>query len=266
MIEAISLIIYSDFGFFKKPDVNAGGTYLTYEFIPKATILGIFGSVLGLGGYRDTGKRPEFYEKLKDLRVGVQPLEIRTRSYPPHSSKDFMSLKEPFQKTFVRYNNYHGYGSYERGGIGIKKEQVLLSPAYRIFLRKSKDNRRLSQIKDRLKNGISHYTPYMGKNDFPLNFIYEGGSFFHNHIEKKTVKIDTLYFDEIIKDIPPLGFLDEGMRIYNIMEDYPYKLADMQYKRKKARYSNKDIEINWGIIAKRDYEVLANDEFTVFLF
>lgn len=261
MVKITSLIIYSDFGFFKKPETNL--TYLTFEFIPKSTVLGVFGAILGLEGYNESDKDPEFYSKLKSLKIGIQPLELLKELNPPYSQESFNAMRKPYQKTFVKYNNYHGYGSYEKGGILNKREQILLYPAYRIFLRESNNNGSYKTIKEYLEKGISHYTPYMGKNDFSLGIIYEGEGCF-NSVESDTVRFDTMYFEEIREKFEL--DLEEGRRIYNIIENYPYKLEGMQHHYKKARYSNEKIKLDKEVINKGDYEVLTNEKYTIFLF
>ena len=56
---------------FKKPEVNA---YLFYIWtIHRVALLGILGAIVGYKGYGCTGTYPEFYEKLKDLKVSVVP-------------------------------------------------------------------------------------------------------------------------------------------------------------------------------------------------
>ena len=71
--------------FFKKPDVNTYN-YFTYGNIHKVALLGIFGAILGYHGYiqynENSSKRkkgdleasyPEFYQKLKDLKISILP-------------------------------------------------------------------------------------------------------------------------------------------------------------------------------------------------
>lgn len=64
--------------FFKKPEVNTYG-YFTYGMIHKVALLGIFGAILGYGGYtkqhRDKTDYPEFYEKLSGLKIAILPAE-----------------------------------------------------------------------------------------------------------------------------------------------------------------------------------------------
>ena len=64
--------------FFKKPGVNTYG-YFTYGMVHKVALLGIFGAILGYGGYtkqhRDKTDYPEFYEKLSGLKIAILPAE-----------------------------------------------------------------------------------------------------------------------------------------------------------------------------------------------
>ena len=73
---------------FRKPERNAYG-YFTYGNIHKIALLGLFGAILGYGGYsqnRDFMKKgrkslglvqsyPEFYERLKEVKVSILPSE-----------------------------------------------------------------------------------------------------------------------------------------------------------------------------------------------
>ena len=61
MTSLISFDISSDFGFFKKPDINK--ISLTYNLPPKPAILGIIGSILGMGGINKQ------YENLEYLQL-----------------------------------------------------------------------------------------------------------------------------------------------------------------------------------------------------
>lgn len=62
--------------FFKQPDVN---TYLYYSYgsIHKVALMGMFGSILGLGGYNQQKKNdvyPEFYKQLNEMKIAICPL------------------------------------------------------------------------------------------------------------------------------------------------------------------------------------------------
>ncbi|HBC95501.1 MAG TPA: type I-B CRISPR-associated protein Cas5, partial [Clostridium sp.] len=61
--------------FFKRPEVNTY-FYFTYNCVHKVALLGIFGAVLGYNGYNQMSKTdnyPEFYEKLKDIKLSIVP-------------------------------------------------------------------------------------------------------------------------------------------------------------------------------------------------
>ncbi len=135
--------------FFKKPDVNTY-FYFTYGNIHKIALLGILGAVLGLKGYNDQHKDhiyPEFYEKLKDINIGIEP--VNNQGYIP--------------KKIQTFNNSVGYASKEQGGNLIVKEQWLEEPKWEIYLLLK------GNIENKLKDNILNYNfkfiPYLGKND-----------------------------------------------------------------------------------------------------
>lgn len=143
--------------FFKKPDVNTY-LYFTYGNIHKVALLGIFGSILGLGGYnqmsmynsrnpKEKKKYPDFYEKLKHIQLSIVP----------------RSDKGLINKKVQSFNNSVGYASKEAGGNLIIKEQWLENPSWDIYI----------QVEDEISERLAEYilnkktvfTPYLGKND-----------------------------------------------------------------------------------------------------
>ena len=117
--------------FFKKPEVNTY-CYFTYGNIHRVALLGILGAILGYKGYsqmqdilsnkKKKGKLessyPEFYEKLKDLKIAILPL----------NNKGIISKKIQI------FNNSVGYASKEQGGNLIVKEQWLENPKWEICI------------------------------------------------------------------------------------------------------------------------------------
>lgn len=163
----ISFDIKAEFGFLKKPDINEG-IYLTYTSLHKPCLLGILGAIIGLGGhyqsYISKRKLPEYYEKLGNIKVGVQPLN---------------SLKGNFTKIAITYNNSIGYANLD-GGTLIVTEQTLIEPSYRVYLLLDFSNEYEKKLYDRLLNNESEFIPYLGKNDFqlwweerPIEYDYE---------------------------------------------------------------------------------------------
>lgn len=147
MKQLISFDLKADFGFLKKPDTNEP-MYLTYNMIHKPCILGILGAILGERGFQKNEVLPDYYLKLKDTFIGIQPLR---------------SEKGTFPKTVVKYNNGVGYASHETGGNLIVVEQTLIKPSYRIFLLTDHE-----ELIRRIQNYEAEFLPYLGKNDFSL--------------------------------------------------------------------------------------------------
>ena len=76
--------LWGETAFFKKPDVNTY-LYFTYSNIHKVALLGIFGAILGYRGYNQRTNEedfPEFYQRLKTLKVGIEPKEGSRGSFP----------------------------------------------------------------------------------------------------------------------------------------------------------------------------------------
>lgn len=151
--------------FFKKPEVNSY-CYYTYGNIHKVALLGMFGAILGYGGYtqmqgfeKEKRKKeisegyPEFYERLKELKLSILPSPEHSKGYIP--------------KKVQIYNNSVGYASKELGGNLIIKEQWLESPKWEICL--LIDSKEARKVRDAICNRTCVYYPYLGKNDHLAN-------------------------------------------------------------------------------------------------
>lgn len=163
-MELLTIDIESSFGSFTKPESTTGGL-LSYRVPPKPAIIGIIGSLLGLS-FEDTQKT------FKDLKVGIQPLnQIRT-------------------KTSVFNSHYGG----RAGRMVNVRQEMLVNPRYRIYLdfdnistntqvlNKIQENLHEIGIRHQVKNIFdatkevlrsksSYYDLYMGRNNFPLEYI-----------------------------------------------------------------------------------------------
>lgn len=138
--------------FFKQPDVNTY-VYFSYGCIHKIALLGIFGAIMGYGGYSEQSERkteyPEFYEKFQDMKVAIIPQNAK--GYVPKKVQSF--------------NNSVGYASKEEGGNLIIKEQWLENPSWEIFFPVTDDQS--EALAQRLLESRFVYLPYLGKNDHP---------------------------------------------------------------------------------------------------
>lgn len=148
-MKVLKFTLSGDAAFFKKPDVNTY-YYFTYNCIHKIALLGIFGSVLGYGGYNQMVKDdefPEFYERLKDLRISIVPGN-KTGYFP---------------KKIQSFNNSVGYASKEQGGNLIVKEQWLENPLWDIYVQiVDGESEKLSRA---IQERKCAFIPYLGKND-----------------------------------------------------------------------------------------------------
>jgi CRISPR-associated protein Cas5h len=133
--------------FFKKPDVNSN-YYFTYGNIHKVALLGIFGAIMGYGGYNQQVRNkgalyPEFYEKLKDIKISIEP------------------KSNNFKKKLQIFNNTIGYANAD--GNLIVREQWLEDPCWNVYLLLKGDIEGI--IAERILTSKATFIPYLGKND-----------------------------------------------------------------------------------------------------
>lgn len=152
--KVISFEINSSFGMFKKPDVN--DVYFTFNIIPKPSLLGILGAIIGFGGYsqQDNNNYPQFYEELQNLLIGIIPY----------------GNKGVFQKRVIKYNNTVGYANKDGGTLNII-EQTLIEPKYKIYIGLDLSKESHKKLNKFIAKDIIQYEyiPYMGKNEFKLD-------------------------------------------------------------------------------------------------
>lgn len=147
-MQALKFTLSGKTAFFKRPEVNTY-YYFTFGNIHKVALLGMFGAILGYQGYDNTKELPEFYRKLKGVKVSIIP----------------QNKKGYFSKKIQYFNNSVGYASKEQGGNLIVKEQWLEYPKWDIIV--LLDNEEAKKIADSLINHKCIYIPYLGKNDHP---------------------------------------------------------------------------------------------------
>ena len=146
----------ADFGYFRKPDTNDGIVF-GYNMLHRPALLGLFGAILGLEGFQRRGELPEYYQRLRDLRIGIAPEDGR------HDRGNFAT-------TTIEYNNGVGYASGEQGGNWILREQVLIRPGYRVFVLLDDADDLQRELGNRLRDARAVYVPYFGKNEFPASW------------------------------------------------------------------------------------------------
>ncbi|MBI9071959.1 MAG: type I-B CRISPR-associated protein Cas5 [Melioribacteraceae bacterium] len=234
----ISIDLKSQFGFLKKIDTNAG-IYFTYNIIHRPALLGILGAICGLKGMYQAYPNgvPEYWEKLENIKLSIVPLN---------------SQKGLYNKTIVQYNNSVGYASQEQGGNLIIKEQILIKPSYRIYLKLDVENNVERNLYLNLKNGHAVYIPYLGKNDFQLwwdNFS-EIENFVQDYKPTSKFRIDSIFYkekSERINNRQPQGLgmeidLESALspEVFAYFEQLPFEFNDVtgNYNLKSFSYTN----------------------------
>jgi len=147
-MKLISFDLKADFAFFRKPDTNAT-VNLSYNIIHRPAVLGILGAIVGLEGYKEKGKLPQYYEVLKDVKIGIEPLN--------HDNGNYI-------KTNIKYSNTVGYAN--KGTNFLTEELTLLNPEYRIYLLLDERIDIQNRLSTFIKNGLAEFIPYLGKNEF----------------------------------------------------------------------------------------------------
>ncbi|MEA3490534.1 MAG: type I-B CRISPR-associated protein Cas5 [Campylobacterota bacterium] len=222
MKKLISFTIKSEFGMFKKPDIN-DKIFVSYNIIHKPYLLGIFGAIMGYDGHnqnRDKSKMPEYYDKLKDIRLAIAP------------SSENGGI---FKKEFIIFNNT------TNGSISNITEQTLVNPAYRIYLELDDENEEHQKLIDYLKNHRAVYPPYMGKNEFSLWWDN-----FHQHTKfekiesKEKFEVKTIIKKDENFVLKNSGYKERTTNYFYLFERLPIGFDEKlkQYKYYDFLYTN----------------------------
>ncbi|MBI4019263.1 MAG: type I-B CRISPR-associated protein Cas5 [Candidatus Aenigmarchaeota archaeon] len=240
MSKVLQILVSSEFALFKRNDSNEFA--LTYNFPPKTQILGLLGAIIGLSGYSKNESKADFYEKLKGFKVAIIPVDENNKA-----------VTEPPKKTVITYNNYHGYGSMEEGGILQVREQLLIEPRYRIFI--FGEGEYYDKLKKKLEMHEYFYTPYLGKNEFLAVVEYEGEK---DAIKttKGNIKISSIF----LRDYGIFAMSERGNRNeiqFIIVEEYPVSFdTNYLYQKKIVIYSDGMHIPNYEKVEKDGFRIL----------
>lgn len=225
-MEALYFNLRGDTAFFKNPEVNSE-LYYTYGCIHKPALLGIFGAILGYGGYAQQYAQktvyPEYYEKLRNLHVSIVPL----------------ASTGTFAKKIQTFNNSVGYASKEEGGNLVVNEVWLENPSWDIYVLLDQEQARL--LSEFILNKKNIYSPFLGKNDHPAT-ISNARIVSISPIEEQEFKLDSIGIEadfDIVDD--PLFCYQEYLPVRLSEETNFYELekfffADYQLEAKGVVY------------------------------
>lgn len=251
-MKAISFEIGGKSAMFKKPDVNSYA-YFTYNNIHKPALLGILGAIIGLKGYTNLhdkkaelalkikeskGKEkkqlqdeksildksyPEYYEKLKHLKISIIPL----------------AKNGYFSKKIQTFNNSVGYASFEQGGNLVVREQWLENPRWQIIILED-ESYEYKKIKEYLLNKKAIYIPYLGKNNHPANI--ERVEEIMLEESKQFDKIDSLFKENEFTVYPRAGrnilpFIFKENSPISLQKDFHF------YENEALIYTNQKVQL-----------------------
>lgn len=222
MKKAVSFELSGKTACFRKPDVNVYA-YFTYNNIHKPALFGLLGAIIGLGGHTqlyDENERlkkakkpsnngyPEFYKKLKNLKVSITPLA--KHGY--------------FAKKIQVFNNSVGYASKEEGGNLIVREQWLENPMWRIMILDDGSDE-YNKITEYLLAQKCVFIPYLGKNDHPAKIenvkVVELGAPTDNFIDSLFIK-DSAKLGAWAKEEDEHPFLFQEVSPFSLQETYHF--------------------------------------------
>ena len=245
-MKALKFTLSGDSAFFKDNVINT--VYLTYGNIHRVALLGIFGAILGYGGYskqNDMLKKknkkmpdyPEFYEKLKDIKISI--VSNGKNGY--------------FNKKLQTFNNSVGYASKEEGGNLIVKQFWLENPSWDIYILLDCDEAK--KIADYIQNRKAIYLPYLGSNDHLANIMDVETIDIEEKMssEDETIEILSMVKDSDISEKKKNLFsIDKNSirdDIYKYSEYLPVTLSKElnQYEKEKMTITN------MSVILKKSY-------------
>lgn len=236
-MKLISFDLQSEFGFFRKPESN-NTLNVSYNVIHRPAVLGILGAVIGMEGYREKGKFPEYYEKLNHLKIGIAPLAHEQGNY----------LKAP-----IKYSNTVGYAN--KGANFLTEELTLIAPKYRIFLLLNPEIEEEKNLLNNLERTESEYIPYLGKNEFTAWWDnFQKYSFAEvDRSQSITGKIETLFIrNQVVSKNTSkanMGILDLALEDFTELpfmyfERLPidFDLELIQYRMEEMAFTNQRIK------------------------
>lgn len=113
-MDFLKFIVSGDYAAFAKPTKNTKCIY-TFQHIHKIAVYGIIGATLGFNSYETAFKKyPEFYDKLKDVRMAIIP-----------SKTAYKKLRYPLDVDDKRRVKSKGR---------IVEKQLLINPSWTIYI------------------------------------------------------------------------------------------------------------------------------------
>lgn len=222
---------------FKNPEMNQRYDF-TYGHIHKVALLGLFGAVMGYNGYGQpfVQNLPEFYAKLKDMKISICPHGKNGR----------------FRKKMQVFTHTCGWANIQ-GGLAstlIVREQWLEQPSWDIMF--VVDSAETQALADSLMQGRCVYEPYLGKTEHLANIsnvhmldgvLQPAGN----------VQLSSLFGKDIVTD------MDSNSMNFYYQEELPYMLSDIT-----GLYESKQFGFTDAMVLTDAYCELSDGRHVVF--
>ena len=228
-----------DFAFFKNESIN--DMYETYPHIHKPALLGMFGAILGYDGYAQTQKIfnktdevivfPEYYKKLKDIKVGIVPKEY-----------SFPKIIENFNNSTGMFNSVADAKNGGKNRVNLIVEQVWLEKtSWDIFL--IVDNPESEKIMDSIINSKSVYHLYLGTNNH-FAVIDDIKVYELKENNEKQVVIDSIVKSDDVSEIK--GRIENNITEIDFVLPFELSPKTNIYIKKECKISNAKVNLIKG--------------------
>jgi len=280
MKKLISVDMRSAFGHLKKNDMN-DGISLTYTYLHKPALLGIFGAIIGLGGYSQAFAEQESVKPKKGEKKIIRLPQYYTAFRHLRLS---VGLTDPargtFAKTIIGYNNSVGYAN--NGATLQISEQTLVCPEYRVYVELDTEQELERKLYESLLEGRCEFIPYLGKNDFtlhwknPIEYDYQllsrrndiriSSLFLRKDATVKQIRTDNsvdneweyVYDNVVLEDTPKSN-------MFMFLETLPHSYHDQtgHYVTREFAYTNWTLKLDDDLPTRHLYEISNDDYSTV---
>ena len=210
--------------FFRSNEVNEGDLQFTFGHIHKIALMGILGAILGIDGHmmgylklKDKYVHPEFYTKLKDIKVSIVP----------KVSKGYFRRKKHNMVNTAGYANEAG----KKADIYIDLQSLTV-------------NELREKLIDYILNGKSRFITYLGKTNH-LATIKNVEILEKKKISNDKININSLFLSDKAVKVKNKGFGNSNLNEFIYKEVLPVAYTDNKslYVSKSFTFSNAKFNI-----------------------
>lgn len=200
--------IWSNFAYFRRPYTTTNA--LTYNFIPRSSIEGLIGAILGI-------PITEVSDKVSNSKIGLGILNpIKKIPFSTiHTHTDFwFEMQAYLEGKSVKKKDFRARVSLE----------LLVEPKYRVYF---SDPNLGKELEEMLKKHETIFTPYLGTSTMLADFTYIG-TFDYNVAKRATSELSSIipYRSSIIpyRDRFPDIAVEKQM-LYAVEQDIPGRIS-----------------------------------------